>query len=225
MGARILCTHPRANIPDLVHLATIIVHSTAQIWWTQEALVPGRSTTAARFCVSLSLSDHWLTVRDWGRHRSRTTLVGVPDPDVALRRRAPPRRVPARVVRVAGILVALLALSLCGLALATNGGSVKLAIDHADYHYLWSRFWLPLSGCRDSVSFGGGACESSVRGTALLDSIGWYFAGELGKYLPGGIWPVFGRGQLAYRRGGISQIDGIRYDPHLPTRRWSRPRR
>lgn len=30
----------------------------------------------------------------------------------------------------------------------------------------------------------------------------WYFAGELGKYVPGGIWPIVGRGELA-RRGGV----------------------
>jgi uncharacterized membrane protein YbhN (UPF0104 family) len=32
--------------------------------------------------------------------------------------------------------------------------------------------------------------------------IGWYYVGELGKYLPGGVWPVLGRGELA-RRGGV----------------------
>ena len=32
----------------------------------------------------------------------------------------------------------------------------------------------------------------------------WYFAGELGKYVPGGIWPVVGRGELA-TRGGVSR--------------------
>lgn len=32
--------------------------------------------------------------------------------------------------------------------------------------------------------------------------IAWYFVGEMGKYLPGGIWPVLGRGELA-RRGGV----------------------
>jgi glycosyltransferase 2 family protein len=30
----------------------------------------------------------------------------------------------------------------------------------------------------------------------------WYFLGELGKYLPGGVWTVLGRGELA-RRGGV----------------------
>lgn len=29
----------------------------------------------------------------------------------------------------------------------------------------------------------------------------WYFAGEIGKYIPGGIWPVVGRGELAHRSG------------------------
>ena len=32
--------------------------------------------------------------------------------------------------------------------------------------------------------------------------VAWYFVGELGKYLPGGVWPVVGRAELA-RRGGI----------------------
>ncbi len=32
--------------------------------------------------------------------------------------------------------------------------------------------------------------------------IAWYYAGEIGKYVPGGVWPVLGRGELA-RRGGV----------------------
>jgi uncharacterized membrane protein YbhN (UPF0104 family) len=28
-----------------------------------------------------------------------------------------------------------------------------------------------------------------------------YFVGEIGKYIPGGVWPVLGRGELARRRG------------------------
>lgn len=34
----------------------------------------------------------------------------------------------------------------------------------------------------------------------------WYFAGELGKYLPGSVWSVLGRGELA-RRAGVSRRD------------------
>jgi hypothetical protein len=32
--------------------------------------------------------------------------------------------------------------------------------------------------------------------------IAWYYSGEIGKYVPGGVWPVVGRGELA-RRGGV----------------------
>ncbi|MGA0863999.1 MAG: lysylphosphatidylglycerol synthase domain-containing protein [Ilumatobacteraceae bacterium] len=32
----------------------------------------------------------------------------------------------------------------------------------------------------------------------------WYFAGQLGKYVPGGIWPIVGRAELAVR-GGVSR--------------------
>lgn len=32
--------------------------------------------------------------------------------------------------------------------------------------------------------------------------VAWYYVGEMGKYLPGGVWPVLGRGELA-RRGGV----------------------
>ena len=36
-------------------------------------------------------------------------------------------------------------------------------------------------------------------------TIAWYYAGEIGKYVPGGIWPVLGRGELA-RRGGVPRL-------------------
>jgi uncharacterized membrane protein YbhN (UPF0104 family) len=32
--------------------------------------------------------------------------------------------------------------------------------------------------------------------------IAWYYSGEIGKYMPGAVWPVVGRGELA-RRGGV----------------------
>jgi uncharacterized membrane protein YbhN (UPF0104 family) len=33
-----------------------------------------------------------------------------------------------------------------------------------------------------------------------------YFVGEIGKYVPGGVWPVVGRGELA-RRGGVRRTE------------------
>lgn len=34
--------------------------------------------------------------------------------------------------------------------------------------------------------------------------VGWYYVGEIGKYLPGGLWPIVGRGELAVR-GGVDR--------------------
>jgi uncharacterized membrane protein YbhN (UPF0104 family) len=36
------------------------------------------------------------------------------------------------------------------------------------------------------------------------ETVARYYLGELGKYLPGGVWPVVGRGELA-RRGGVAR--------------------
>src|SRR5690606_37313381 len=39
----------------------------------------------------------------------------------------------------------------------------------------------------------------------FVATLRWYFPGQLGKYVPGGIWPVVGRGELAVR-GGVSRV-------------------
>ncbi|HYD08913.1 MAG TPA: lysylphosphatidylglycerol synthase domain-containing protein [Acidimicrobiales bacterium] len=38
----------------------------------------------------------------------------------------------------------------------------------------------------------------------LKDTLVWYFLGQLGKYVPGTLWPVVGRAELA-RRGGVAR--------------------
>ena len=50
-------------------------------------------------------------------------------------------------------------------------------------------------------------------------AMGWYYVGELGKYLPGGVWPVLGRGRAGppQRRGARSP--GLRQRGPLA---WSR---
>lgn len=34
-------------------------------------------------------------------------------------------------------------------------------------------------------------------------ALSWYFTGQLGKYVPGGIWPIVGRAELAVRNGVV----------------------
>ena len=86
-------------------------------------------------------------------------------------------------------------------AIAHQWGTVRSSLGHAEPAWLvvglvvaglamlaialpW-RHALALVGVRASMP----ACVS------------WYFVGEIGKYVPGGIWPVVGRAELA-RRGG-----------------------
>ncbi|MEZ5380690.1 MAG: lysylphosphatidylglycerol synthase domain-containing protein [Microthrixaceae bacterium] len=45
--------------------------------------------------------------------------------------------------------------------------------------------------------------QRDAPGHSLLSVIDWFFAGELVKYIPGGVWPVLGRGELA-RRAGVA---------------------
>ena len=37
--------------------------------------------------------------------------------------------------------------------------------------------------------------------TSLSAGLSWFFVGQLGKYVPGGIWPVVGQAELASRAG------------------------
>lgn len=86
-------------------------------------------------------------------------------------------------------------------AIANEWSSVRAALEDAEVGWLVAgvvlaaaamvAIALPWRGCLAVVGV------RVARGAALA----WYFVGEIGKYLPGGIWPVVGRGELA-RRGG-----------------------
>jgi glycosyltransferase 2 family protein len=108
-----------------------------------------------------------------------------------------------RVVRVVAGVAALAAIALCVAAVADEWPRVSDAVRTASLGWLLAGLGLAavamvliaLAWARCIQAVGG---EPPDRGTLVA----WYFAGELGKYLPGGIWPVVGRGELA-RRGGL----------------------
>jgi uncharacterized membrane protein YbhN (UPF0104 family) len=61
-----------------------------------------------------------------------------------------------------------------------------------------------------SVALGWARCLAVVGApNRTLGVLRWYFVGELGKYVPGTIWPILGRAELA-ARGGAGRVAGYR---------------
>jgi uncharacterized membrane protein YbhN (UPF0104 family) len=48
--------------------------------------------------------------------------------------------------------------------------------------------------------------RSSGVSVEASEGMRWYFVGQLGKYIPGGLWAVLGRGELATRGGVVRTI-------------------
>ena len=103
---------------------------------------------------------------------------------------------------IVGTLLAVAALAFCVEALRDEWARVEAALEQAE----WA--WLALGLVLAAV----GMTVIAVRWRACMRTVGaeppetgrvvrWYYAGELGKYLPGGVWPVVGRGELARRDG------------------------
>jgi len=114
---------------------------------------------------------------------------------------APARSRVGWLIRAAGLVIALVAVALCVKALVDQWAEVRTAIGNARVGW---------------ILVGVACAGASMAGLGLLwwrclhvfgarpqrrKALAWYFGGELGKYVPGGIWPVLGRGELALRAG------------------------
>ncbi len=113
------------------------------------------------------------------------------------------RKLLARLSTVAGLLIGGITCAFVVNELASEWSRVREAISDASPAWIAVGFVCCALGM---TSIGWGWTDvlrllgaPVARGRALA----WYFVGELGKYLPGGVWPVLGRGELA-RRGGVA---------------------
>jgi glycosyltransferase 2 family protein len=118
------------------------------------------------------------------------------------------RRRSTAAFRIIGIAVAVAAVALCVKTIVSEWSRISSAVANADIAPLLLAFvcsagsmiGLGLLWWRCLRLFG-----SPTRPSV---AVGWYFGGELGKYLPGGVWPVLGRGELAQRGGRIDRSAG-----------------
>lgn len=121
----------------------------------------------------------------------------------SIERRGPDRsrRRVRQATTVVGILFAVGGLAFVVQRITANWTETSEAVGDSDARSLAFAFVVAAVGMTaialpwpDVVRVLGGRLD---RGEAVL----LYFVGEIGKYLPGGVWPVVGRGELAHRAG------------------------
>lgn len=100
-----------------------------------------------------------------------------------------------------GALVGGLAIVFVGRILARDWGEVREGLEGANPAWLVAALLLAAGGMTSIAA----AWRRTLR--VLGGNLSWgqtlarYYVGELGKYVPGGVWPVLGRGELAARAG------------------------
>jgi uncharacterized membrane protein YbhN (UPF0104 family) len=107
-----------------------------------------------------------------------------------------------RLGSLIGVAIGVLGLIFVGLRLAQDWDAVTAALGTANWSLVIVGLVLGLVGM-STIGLNWtlilrrlGAAESPIR-TRLHQ----YFVGQLGKYVPGGIWPIVGRAEMAHRGG------------------------
>lgn len=107
-----------------------------------------------------------------------------------------------RAARWLGLLIALLGVGFVTRELVRSWSEVRAAVAGAHPGPLATALLVGVAGFL-VVGLGWWRCLAALGARpAVRDTLHWYYVGQLGKYVPGGIWPVVGRGEMA-RRGGV----------------------
>jgi uncharacterized membrane protein YbhN (UPF0104 family) len=113
------------------------------------------------------------------------------------------RSLPLLLLRTVGILIGVAGGLFVVRILATQWADVRYTIQHADPSVLILAYLLGLLGMAQIGLGWGHVIRIYGERAPLIAVLTSYFIGQLGKYVPGGIWPVVGRSELA-RRAGVS---------------------
>ncbi len=100
-----------------------------------------------------------------------------------------------------GTAVALVGLFFVVRALINEWDEVSDALEEADWRLLIPATVLAVLAMVAIALPWGRALELLGAQISAGRRVALYFAGEIGKYVPGGVWPVIGRGELAVRSG------------------------
>ena len=115
-----------------------------------------------------------------------------------------PRRPSARWLTLAGGLIAVLGLSFVVRTLVTDWGETRELLRDAEFGWLILAVPVALAGMTGVGIPWQRAIILVGEDVRFGEALRWYFPGQLGEYVPGGIWPVVGRGELAVK-GGVTR--------------------
>ena len=111
------------------------------------------------------------------------------------------RRRRGAILAAVGIVIALAGLGFVGRTLVTNWPETRRLLGDAEVVWVVAAFPLGLA----AMTTIGLAWRRAIRlvgaDAGRRETLSWYFPGQLGKYVPGGLWPVVGRSELGVRDG------------------------
>lgn len=96
-----------------------------------------------------------------------------------------------------GLLVALGGALFVGWAIWRDWGQVGAIVGDAEPLWLLAAVGLATGAMAGIAMAWRMALRILGAPASVFDSLRWYFVGELGKYVPGGVWAVVGRGEMA----------------------------
>lgn len=107
----------------------------------------------------------------------------------------------ARASTAVGALLAVLAGFFVVRALAREWDEVRHALENADGFWIGGALLLAAAGMTAIAVPWRRALRLLGGELPYPEILARYYLGEIGKYVPGGVWPVVGRGELAARAG------------------------
>lgn len=112
----------------------------------------------------------------------------------------------AKLASIGGILIGLAGVAFVVRTIVTKRTEVSDAFSHLNGVTLIASLLLGLSAMTLIGYLWTRMLVTRGHHAPPRTAMAWYFAGQLGKYVPGGIWPIVGRAELA-TRGGVPRAD------------------
>ena len=121
----------------------------------------------------------------------------------------PRRRRLSRIAPFLGVLVGVSGIAFVARTLATRWDDVRESFSRVDLLPLVASVLVGQMAMTLIGAVWVHLLQSRGHHAPRRRAMSWYYVGQLGKYVPGGIWPIVGRAELAVR-GGVARGDAYK---------------